>query len=578
MCFNSLMLLLLLFTQFGTWRAQDVTDMCVQFGSSWRVNCSSSMTVDTMFVVWYLDDILLSNSFGIYTLEFGSVGQSDSGVYKCLNTDDNSIIYSINELTVFQPIKFISPVSYEVSIGQDFQIFCEASGYPELTYSWSRNGVPIGTSSMSLLIQNVSLSDTGEYSCSISNDCDQIEVRISVSLYQPVSLSGGIIIGIVVAVIIVSFVTIIFMFISMVQLRKYLRHHFFGGSKGGSRGGTNISFRRNKSFANSSSHRDSISEMFVNEGVIHDNPVFTEGSGNERAAFIGNLIGIPQHKPDIQKPLFSLVDSATGVKQYSSDDLDITPKPEPEPELTPDVKRSRSLKYTKPQSSPIKLAPYEHRFSPPRYHDDKVKQKEHSKVKELSQDVAKQHQLFRTENVSSVMKRKISLEDDLSVTPGDISDFLTNEITGNDSDSDEEFVAPLPIRMPRSGAKREVQKDNIILKQTQKHNSDLSWDELDKHFHVLDTFVVPGAARRARPVTTVTTRPSRNLESIVEESNSMVRLSEEVSRVAVKNASNLVYKVTDIDEVDPWVVRDISNIPREIVATRTKRFDSKYFN
>ena len=551
-----------------------MTDVCVQFGSSLRINCSSSMTVDLSYVKWHLDNRLLANAFGVSALEFVSVNQSNSGIYECLHTDD-SLVYSVNRITVFQPIRFLSPVSYEVSIGQDFQITCEATGYPELTYSWSRSGIPIGSNSVSLSIQNMSLSDTGEYLCFIYNECEQKEVKISVSLSQQFSLSGGVIIGIVVVVIIIAFVTIILLFISMVQLRKYIQH-IAGGSKSGSRGGTNISFRRNKSFANSSSHRDSISEMFVNEGVIHNNPVFIEGSTNGKAAFIGNLIGIPQHQPEKQKPRFPLVASATGVKQYSSDDLDIAPKPEPE--LSPDVKRSKSLKYQKPRTSPIKLAPYEHRFSPPRSHSNQIPQKELSKTKESSEDVARKQELFQTENVSTVMKRKISLEDDLSVTPGDISDFLANEMTGTDSDLEGEFVAPLPIRLPRFGAKRAVQKDDTFLRQSRKHNSDLSWDELDKHFHVLDTFVASGATKRAIRVTTATTRSSHNLESIVEESNSMVGLSEGVSKVAVKDVSHLVYKVTDIDEVDPWVDRDISNIPREIVATRTKRFDSKYFN
>ena len=577
MCLNALMLLLLLlFTQFVTWRAESMTEECVQFGSSWSVNCSSSLTVDPAFVAWRLNDTLLTDYMYMGALEFESVSQSDSGVYECYNID-NSLVYSANTLTVFQPIRFISPLSYDVSIGQDFQIFCVASGYPELAYSWSMSGVPIGTSSMSLSILNVSVSDIGEYSCLISNECEQIEVVISVSLSQQVSLSGAVIIAIVVGVIIVSFVAIICMFISMVQVSKYVRH-LVSGSKSGSRRSTNISFRRNKSFAHSSSHRDSISEMFVKEGVIHSNPVFIEGSTNEKSAFIGNLIGIPQHQSENQKPEIPLVASATEVKQYSIDDLEIKPKPEPEVELTPDVKRSRSLKYSKPQPPPSKLAPYEHRFSPPRYHDNQKQQKKLPETRESSQSVAKQQKLFQAENMITVMKRKISLEDDLSVTPGDISDFLTNEMSGNDSNSDEELVAPLPIRMPRSGATRETQKEDTILKQTQRHNSDLSWDELDKHFHVLDTYVTPGATKRAKRVSTVTTKPSPNLESIVEESNSMVRLSEEVSKVAVKSMPQLVYKVTDIDEVDPWIERDISNIPKEIVATRTKRFDSKYFH
>ncbi|KAI6649186.1 NACHT and WD repeat domain-containing protein 1-like [Oopsacas minuta] len=574
------------------------TEECVLIGSSWCLNCSSNLQPGVeSHIIWKVNGRINQSYEQMVSIKFDPVDQSNSGDYECSNIM-TSEIYSTNQITVYQPIKVLSSLNYFITLGEDFDIFCRADGIPELSYSWFRNGSLIGTGTNTISIQDATISDTGEYQCLIANECTQLKQRIIVSPFQPIMLSEGVIIAIVIGTILCVFVTVVCLFISMLQVRKYI-HHLSDGSKGGSRHSTNISLRRKHSFKSSSSHRNSISDMFVQEGVIHENPVFTDGLANQKSAYIGQLIGIPQTEDQVSH--LSLAGSTTGGKSYSSDDLEL--KLTDKLELAPDVRRSRSLSYAKTEIPETKLAPYEHRFSPSRSLRNQNGQSEFSKRKvskerTISEMVAEKRRIFDPtatntsppkafyaksepkqglvpKETKTVLKRKISLDDDLRVTPGDISDFLTKEIPGNSSDSDEDMVAALPLRMPHSGAIRLAQDENILLKEINKFkpelNTELTWDELDKHFHVLDTFVTPGATQRLRNVST-----HANLDPILEESPSTIQLAEEASRVAVyKRPKDRRWKVTNIDEVDPWAVRDISNIPTKIVATRSKRFDRK---
>ena len=600
---SKICLFLLFVTQIGTITCQD-TETCVLIGSSWYANCTT-YPVNEEFIVWKKDGLLLEEYSKQPTIQIYPIDQSHAGIYVCMNID-SLIIYSTHKLTPYRPIKLVSPTSYQINIGDDLNIYCQATGIPELTYSWFRYGVLLGSGTDTYSITNATVSDTGVYECQISNECTYLELNIEVTIYRPIALAEGFIIGIVIGLIFVAFLCIICVFVSLVHLRKFLRHQTTG-SKSGSNISSQPRLRRKRSFA-SSSHRNSISDMFVQEGVIHENPVFSESAANEMSAKIGNLIGIPQLQSDLDKiSHLSLGGSTTGGKSYSSDDLDLKPIEKPDLNTT-DVRRSKSLSYSRVpiQEYKPKLAPYEHRFSPGRTHRYQSKPLEFSpqkvsKERIISEVVAKKRKIFdQPESEPSppkystirklgqsampelvpkprktVFLRKISLDDELSVTPGDLADFLTNEMAANESDSDEELVAPLPIRMPHSTETRQVQEDTFFLQEVRKVKPELSWDELDKHFHVLDTFVTSGATRHKRASGITGTKPVPNLESIAEESPSMIRLVEEVSRVAVKKRQNMRQKVSHIDERDPWAEGDISYIPTEIVATRSKKFDNK---
>ena len=605
-------LFLLFVAQIGTITCQD-TDRCVVIGSSWHANCSSS-SLNEQFIIWKKDGILKTEYNKETVIQIDSVNQSHAGVYTCLNIQ-SFFIYSTHKLTPYQPIKFLSPTSYQITLGDNFVIYCHASGLPELTYVWFLNGTFLGSGTDMYSITEADISNLGIYECQITNECDDLKQNIRVSIYRPMSFSEGLIIGFVIGTIILLFLGIICVFVSLVQIRKYIRHH-----SSGSKSGTDISnqsrLRRKRSFGHSSSHRNSISEMFVQEGIIHENPVFIEGAANEKAATIGNLIGIPQIKPDLDEISHLSLAGSTGGKCYSSDDFDLKLTEKQELNTT-DVRRSKSLSYSRVSARDMqqKLAPYEHRFSPSRAHRYQSKPLEFSpknvsRERTISEVVAKKRKIFdqpepepsppkystvrklgqselpefmnlelKPESVpkprKTVFQRKISLDDELSVTPGDVADFLTNQMAANDSDSDEELLPPLPIRRPHSTETRHFQADTFRLGDSRKTYPELSWDELDKHFHVFDTFVVPGASRQKDVSSTTGTKIVANLESIAEESPSMVQLAEEVSRVAVKKRQIRRQKVSHIDEGDPWKEGDVSYIPKRIVETRSKRFDTK---
>ena len=601
-------LFLLFVTQIGTITCQN-TDKCVLIGSSWHANCSSS-SLNAEFIIWKKDGRLVMEYNKQTSIQINSVDQSNAGVYTCLNTDTYQI-YSTHTLTPYQPIKFNSPNSYQINIGDSLVLLCEASALLNLTYTWFRNGTLLGSGTTMYSLTDTTSSDLGLYQCQVTNQCTELRQDIYVTIYSLNSLSEAFIIGFVIATIMLSFFCVICVFVSLVQLRKFLRHKS-SGSKSGSNISKRARLRRHRSFGHSSSHRNSISDMFLQEGVIHENPVFSEGAANEMPATIGNLIGIPRNQSDLDEISHLSLAGTTGGKCYSSDDLDL------KQELnTTDIRRSKSLSYSRvaAEEAKPKLAPYEHRFSPGRAYRYQTKPLEFSpkrapKERIISEAVARKQKIFdqpepepsppeyatirklgqsalpeymelklKPESIpkprKTVLKRKISLDDELSVTPGDVADFLTNEIPANDSDSEEELVAPLPIKRPRSTETRHIQDDTFLLGEVRKTNPELSWDELDKHFHVLDTYVFPAPSRQKRVTTISGTKPVPNLESIAEESPSMVRLAEEVSRVAVKKRHNRRLKVSQLDERDPWMEGDFSHIPKKIVATRSKRFDTK---
>ena len=76
-----------------------------------------------------------------------------------------------------EPVSFVkvSPVIVKVSLGQDVTLDCVATGHPTPTVTWSGVDNELSESSRvesngSLIIQNVTRSDLGQYVCTAHNE------------------------------------------------------------------------------------------------------------------------------------------------------------------------------------------------------------------------------------------------------------------------------------------------------------------------------------------------------------------------------------------------------------------------
>ncbi|KAL9951226.1 hypothetical protein ACROYT_G043850 [Oculina patagonica] len=113
-------------------------------------------------------------------LKVSTTTSQDAGNYICLVTNDlgNSSDTTIIVIEV-KPLIATHPQGDTVREGGNFNMYCNATGTPELTISWTRNESPINTSDNSrisllddnkqLTITNVSRTDSGEYRCVAKN-------------------------------------------------------------------------------------------------------------------------------------------------------------------------------------------------------------------------------------------------------------------------------------------------------------------------------------------------------------------------------------------------------------------------
>ncbi len=123
------------------------------------------------------------------TYEITGVSNSDAGDYTCeVSGDFGNLTTQAATLQVLEQTQITSqPASLVIDEGQTVQFSVTAQG-SNLTYQWQKDGVDIaGATADTYTINNVQLSDAGDYSVVVSGDCGQ-----EVSQTAVLSVTAGI--------------------------------------------------------------------------------------------------------------------------------------------------------------------------------------------------------------------------------------------------------------------------------------------------------------------------------------------------------------------------------------------------
>ena len=120
----------------------------------------------------------------------------DAGSYVCKVTNAaGSVVSSIAQVTVTPPLTFtVQPkTSQSIRAGQNCSLSVATSGITALTYRWSKNGAPLsaaGSDLATLILRNVSISDSGRYTCLASDGRGQTTSNPgAVQIIVPVSIT-----------------------------------------------------------------------------------------------------------------------------------------------------------------------------------------------------------------------------------------------------------------------------------------------------------------------------------------------------------------------------------------------------
>ncbi|KAI4892791.1 hypothetical protein NFI96_028928 [Prochilodus magdalenae] len=138
----------------------------------------------------------LTYSQGGQTLRVGTVRSEDAGIYTCRASSPAGTALAHYTLSILVPPQ-IEGSSASVSLGSREQkvrlnetltLSCLAKGFPEPTTQWFKDGqvleVPPAAGSL-LQVERVSLSDTGRYTCVVSNSAGQDKRDFHITVQVP---------------------------------------------------------------------------------------------------------------------------------------------------------------------------------------------------------------------------------------------------------------------------------------------------------------------------------------------------------------------------------------------------------
>lgn len=141
-------------------------------------------------VAWFINGIRLEESTvpifqsdrfikpDAYNITFVQLDQNDSMVLQCNASNVHGYVFADVYLNVFEEEAAINvppPKELKVAEGQDIVVTCTTRGKPDPIIRWEKDGEPIKGDRYhiqptgNLLIQNVALSDSGNYSCHAYN-------------------------------------------------------------------------------------------------------------------------------------------------------------------------------------------------------------------------------------------------------------------------------------------------------------------------------------------------------------------------------------------------------------------------
>lgn len=123
---------------------------------------------------------ITGKTFTSYFIPFTS--SSDAGIYSCKVTNScGTVLLPQFKLTVYSPPVYQLPTSnYQLSVGDSAYLSVSLTGFLPFTYQWLHDSNIINGATNSVFsIPNIALSDSGLYSCKVTNTCGNTTAKIA---------------------------------------------------------------------------------------------------------------------------------------------------------------------------------------------------------------------------------------------------------------------------------------------------------------------------------------------------------------------------------------------------------------
>ncbi|KAJ8268380.1 hypothetical protein COCON_G00135520 [Conger conger] len=133
------------------------------------------------------------------------VEKDDSGVYKCMLTNDVSTDSASYTMTVnYGPENVDIKGVKEVKVGEKMELICSASSVPPATYSWTINGTQKDVTTPMYTMDKTAYHNSGNYECVATNSVTGKNATAvhKLEVVAEVGLSSGAIAGIVIGVLV----------------------------------------------------------------------------------------------------------------------------------------------------------------------------------------------------------------------------------------------------------------------------------------------------------------------------------------------------------------------------------------
>lgn len=202
------------------------TSALLEGTSSHSVNCDGYGDINT--ITWMKDNQTLTADGHIRfsadnrTLTISPVNRNDTGEYQCnisnpVSSDTAKYKMIINYGPVNSRILGIS----DVEEGQPVSLLCMTESTPSPSYQWKINGIATNVTTAEYIVDQASVKDSGNYSCTASNSVTKLRSTTSyvLAVKERSVLSAGAIIGIIIGITIIVLVVagLIFYFLKKPQ-------------------------------------------------------------------------------------------------------------------------------------------------------------------------------------------------------------------------------------------------------------------------------------------------------------------------------------------------------------------------